>query len=199
MSAAALDAQLTALSTGMPLVVKRPEKKGFPQDFMLHRSEFDRHCRAPCSRSCSRSCAASGVVDMDHRERHCPAKYRTEACDQSASKACTLRHAGMGASAILLRAVPGFHRRRADRFPLDTEHRPGTRGTAGAALHIDVPSGALPGAQRFFGGRVDSRNSSVCSTWTMRPAPGVRMRSKSSSVARRPISEVGWRTVVRAG
>lgn len=54
-------------------------------------------------------------------------------------------------------------------------------------------------AQRCFGGLVDSRNSSVCSTWTMRPAPGVRIRSSNCRVASRPISEVGWRTVVREG
>jgi hypothetical protein len=41
-SAAALDAQLTALSTGTSWVVERPGKPGFPHEFMLHRNEFDR-------------------------------------------------------------------------------------------------------------------------------------------------------------
>lgn len=205
MSAAALDAQLTALSTGASVTAERPEKQGFPHEFMLHRNELDCHCPAPCSRSQDRSWVASGMVVRDAgegcRARKCsmnPATWTSaqpmprviRACGWADQRSSTVR------PRVSIGDVPiNSH------SPISTRCHasPGSRGTAGIALRITASNGVLPGAQRFFGGRVDSRNSSVCSTWTMRPASGVRMRSNSSSVARRPISEVGWRTVVRAG
>ena len=53
--------------------------------------------------------------------------------------------------------------------------------------------------QRRVGAWVDSRNTTSCSTCTMPPASAARMRANSCSVAKRPISDVGWRTVVSAG
>jgi hypothetical protein len=47
LSAAALDAQLTALSTGTSEIMKRPEMQRFSHEFMLHRSESGCHCPAP--------------------------------------------------------------------------------------------------------------------------------------------------------
>jgi len=46
-SAAALDAQLTALSTGASVITESLEKQGFPHESMLHCSEFDGQRRAP--------------------------------------------------------------------------------------------------------------------------------------------------------
>ena len=40
---------------------------------------------------------------------------------------------------------------------------------------------------------MDSRGTSACCTRTIRPSCGERIRANSSSVARRPISEVGCR------
>lgn len=217
MSAAALDAQLTALSTALSVAVERPGNQGFPA----------KSCCTATKAGAVIPAALFGIAEVrgsrvvvhalemrPHRSaRWAAAKgARTGACEWAQQAAGGLSGNpcwGAKTRTVVHRQTPGrsvmksslmrprvCFQHAVDR-PVPCGSRCFTRGRVSQPASIPKVRTGPP--HRFFGGRVDSRNSSVCSTWTMRPAPGVRMRSKSSSVARRPISEVGWRTVVRAG
>lgn len=193
---------------------------------MLHRNEFRCRCRARQSRYCKLACVSQLIVrrtriggDVSGEKpawQSIKEATRDGACDCRAKYNglfLTIFHAGNRAlepvdrHGMVGRAIIPT----GDELTGGPSRPAACRATTAssylcAAGFAAARRGGCTGirrprvsAQRFFGGRVDSRNSSVCSTWTMRPAPGARMRSKSSSVARRPISEVGWRTVVRAG
>ncbi len=66
------------------------------------------------------------------------------------------------------------------------------------SLHLS-PHSHVAGTDQARRGPVDRRNCSVYGTVTMLPWPRSRIALSSSIPASRPMSRVGWRTVVRVG